>query len=720
MSTPRTARASASIRAPTISAYAIYTSGSTGRPKGVLVPHGPLSAFIQAAQRRAELGPGDVTLGVASPGFDVIHMDMHLPLAAGACMELVSTDLAIDGPALARRIDEAGATAVMATPATFRALVDAGFRGRPGIAFYCGGEALPRDLARDLAARGALWNVYGPTETTVWSSFLRLDAIGDTVPIGRPLDGERFYVLDAKLAPVPVGVVGELCIGGAGVARGYHKRPDLTAERFVRDPFAPTPSGRMYRTGDLARLRPDGLIDLLGRADHQVKIRGHRIELGEIEAVLAEHPRVRQAIVIAHEPTPGDKRLAAYVVTSGDTPALAEIQAFLRDRLPDHMVPAALVTLPRFPLNQNGKIDRAALPPPTSPSATRIQGAGVPPRDDVEARLAAAWRRVLALPAVGVTDNFFDVGGHSILAVRLLDEIGKSFGKTLPLATIFTAQTIRELAAVITDGQPRAQRWPLLARIKEGPRPTPLFLVATPNANVLGYAALVRHLDVDRDVYVLQRRAPEESELGRPYLDSEIEGWASAYLEAVRVVCPEGPYLLGGMCTGTIIAFAMARMIEAEGGRVGMFGVFDTWPDENTRRPLLNRVFLAQQSVEALAKLPPQKLAGEIFGKLGRVARRLTAGRAPGEEMSTKRWDNRNFPGAAFVPPQLRCRITVFRTQRQPYWRIDDDALGWRARTTNGVDIRTIAGVHPHFMREPEVAVFGRELSAHVRSLGID
>jgi acyl carrier protein len=317
-----------------------------------------------------------------------------------------------------------------------------------------GGEACPPELARELAARvpGGLLNMYGPTETTIWSTTQRLSGAESTVPIGGPILNTRVYVLDARREPVPPGTPGELFIGGAGVVRGYRGRPELTAERFLPDPFAGEPDARMYRTGDLVRHRRDGTLEFLGRIDHQVKVRGYRIELGEIESLLRKHAALRDAVVVLREDTPGDKRLVAYAIAEpGQAPSPAELRAFAKERLPEFMVPAAVVLLDAFPLTPNRKIDRRALPAPEASAAAR-ESAYVSPENDLEARIAKIWQEVLKLPQVGALDNFFDLGGHSLLIVQVLSRVREALGRHLPMTDLFRFPTIRALARHLASG----------------------------------------------------------------------------------------------------------------------------------------------------------------------------------------------------------------------------------------------------------------------------
>jgi amino acid adenylation domain-containing protein len=442
-------------------AYVIYTSGSTGRPKGVAVRQRGAVNFLASMARQPGLSPDDVLLAVTTIAFDIAVLELFLPLSRGGRVELVDRETAADGLRLMERIAGSNATAMQATPATWRVLLEAGWEGSPGLKALCGGEALPPNLARELLARTReLWNVYGPTETTVWSAVHPVSATdaGGTrpMPLGGAIANTEIYLLDRfefGLEPVPPGAPGELYIGGEGLARGYLGRPDLTAERFIPNPF--TPGARFYRTGDLVRRRTqDGALEFLGRVDHQVKIRGFRIELGEIEAVLSAQPSVRECAVMVREDVPGSKRLVAYLsLHEGDPEAL---RSALRAKLPEYMVPQLFAVLPSLPLTPNGKVDRRALLAMPAPEGAR--GAGVEtvaPRNPVEEVLAAVWAEVLNLDRFGIHDNFFSLGGDSILVIQAATRSRKR-GVGFSPRQLFQNQTVAELAAVANAAELQA------------------------------------------------------------------------------------------------------------------------------------------------------------------------------------------------------------------------------------------------------------------------
>ncbi len=448
-------------------AYVIYTSGSTGLPKGVEIPRRALANFARAMGRLYAVGPGDAMPGITTAAFDLSVPELYLPMLGGGATPLLSRDTAGDGVLLARALEAFGATVLQATPSTYRMLLESGWAGRPGMLLLTGAEALSRDLADRLLPLGrGLWNFYGPTETTVWSTAWQVAPEG-AISLGRPIAETRIYLLDRAFAPVPLGAAGELCIGGLGVARGYLGRPELTAERFIPDPLSGEPGARLYRTGDLARLRPDGLLESLGRIDHQVKLRGFRIELGEIEAALRRHPAVSEAVVLLREDRAGDPRLTAYLglIPGADSPT--ELRRDLAQRLPDYMIPAAFVPLPALPRNANGKVDRKALAA-ILPEGT-VAGPRIAPRTPVEEVLAGLWAQVLEVEKVGAFDDFFDLGGHSLLATQLVMRIRDAFGVELPLRAIFQAPTLAAQAERVEEARgggesPRARPIPRVPR----------------------------------------------------------------------------------------------------------------------------------------------------------------------------------------------------------------------------------------------------------------
>ncbi|WP_139372962.1 amino acid adenylation domain-containing protein, partial [Nitrobacter vulgaris] len=424
-------------------AYVIYTSGSTGVPKGVMVRHDAVTNFLATMAEQPGLTADDRVLGLTSLSFDIAVLELWLPLTIGARVVLADRAAAHDPARLKALAATHGVSLIQATPSTWRMLLDHEGPLPQGCRVLSGGEALAPDLARRLVAQaGEVWNLYGPTETTVWSARHRLDAADVRPALGGPIGNTTLYVLDRDLNVAPVGVAGELYIGGAGLARGYWRRGALTAERFIPDPFG-LPGARLYRTGDVARWRADGVIEYVGRSDHQVKIRGFRIELGEIEARLLAQAGVRAAVVVAREAGAG-RQLVGYV--SGEALDAAALKAALAASLPDYMVPARIVVLERLPLTPNGKIDRKALPAPDQLAAS---AGHIAPRTPAEAALAAIWADLLQQPTIGVTDNFFELGGDSIIAIQLVSRIKRDLGQDLPLSRLFDMTTVESMAVAL-------------------------------------------------------------------------------------------------------------------------------------------------------------------------------------------------------------------------------------------------------------------------------
>jgi amino acid adenylation domain-containing protein len=568
-------------------AYVIYTSGSTGLPKGAMITHRGLTNYLAWALDAYRVGTGCGAPVSSSIAFDATVTSFFAPLLAGGTVLLLPDEGMIEALAAALRSNRRFSL-VKITPAHLEMLShllaapasnSEAATGGEAHAFVIGGEALRGDALafwQQAAPRTRFINEYGPTETVVGCCVHEVIApVSGSIPIGRPIANTQLYVLDARMEPVPMGVIGELYIGGAGVARGYLNRPGLTAARFVRDPFSRDrdPEARLYRTGDLARWRGDGQLDYVGRADAQVKLRGFRIELGEIETVLAGHPAITDSLVLLREHTPSGsgaaagRQLVAYVVCDGLAPDAHALRAYLAARLPDYMIPASFVPLTAFPLTPNGKIDRAALPAPAAVSVTRELAA---PRDTLEMTLAAVWADVLGVGAVGLHDNFFDLGGHSLLAVRLLARVERTFGQTVPLATILRGPTVEQMARVLRGAH--APRGSALVPIQtSGSRP-PFFCVPGAGGNPIYLYNLSRHLGPDQPFYGLQGAGFD----GETAPHTTVEAMAAHYIAAIRTVQPEGPYYLGGHSLGGWVAFEMARQLRQDGHDVPLVAIVDT------------------------------------------------------------------------------------------------------------------------------------------------
>jgi amino acid adenylation domain-containing protein len=433
-------------------AYVIYTSGSTGKPKGVQVLHRSIVNCLHSMAERLGFTKRDVLLAVTTISFDIAALEIYLPLLFGGSVAVAAREEAGDGSELLRRLRESSATAMQATPSTWDLLIEAGWRGSQTFKILCGGEPMSRELADALLVRGNVWNLYGPTESTIWCTIHKVKSGDGAVPIGRPIANTQSYILDPHLQPVPIGVQGELYIGGGGLARGYWNQPELTAEKFIPHPFVK--GERLYNTGDRARYLADGNIEFLGRLDNQVKVRGHRVELGEIEAALNQHPAVKTSLVIAHSDLSENlkfkientKSLIAYVVAKQQAaPSVGELRGYLKEKLPEFMIPSTFVIIENLPLTPNGKIDRNALPQ-TGGARLELDREIVTPRTEIEEMVAQVWRELLRVDLVGVHDNFFDLGGHSLLATRVVGRLRNTFAVDLALRTLFELPTVAGLA----------------------------------------------------------------------------------------------------------------------------------------------------------------------------------------------------------------------------------------------------------------------------------
>lgn len=429
-------------------AYVIYTSGSTGRPKGVQIQHQSVVNFLLSFREKLQITATDTLVAVTTLSFDIAGLELFLPLISGARLVVADRETTRDGFKLAQLLQESEATVMQATPTTWRLLLTAGWKPNNSFCALCGGEAMPVELAASLLDGVKLWNVYGPTETTIWSAVKKVKQKEDALSIGREIANTSIYILDNAGNPVPEGIIGELFIGGIGLARGYWQKAALTAERFVPHPFSKEPGERLYRTGDLARWLPNGEIEFLGRLDYQVKIRGFRIELGEIEVVLESHPAIAQAIVQVIGDTQVDKKLVAYLVVKSDAekPTLEVLGSYMLTKLPDYMLPSAWMFLDAMPLTLNNKIDRRALP---IPSQSDDQVDYTAPRNAIEEALTYIWQELLPVERVGVTNNFFQLGGHSLLAAQVHARIRKVFSIDLALRELFDTVTIEKMAQLL-------------------------------------------------------------------------------------------------------------------------------------------------------------------------------------------------------------------------------------------------------------------------------
>ena len=714
-------------------AYLLYTSGSTGKPKGVEIQHSALTNFLLSMRQQPGIDPSDRLLAVTTLSFDIAGLELYLPLIAGATVLLADSTQAQDPSKLSELIHSSDCTVMQATPATWWSLIHSGWKGAPHLRVLCGGEPLTEELSGALVSRcKELWNMYGPTETTIWSTIHRVTGSQGPAPIGRPIANTEVFVLDGHRRPVPIGVTGELYIGGAGVARGYLGRPALTQERFVDVPDVS--GGRLYRTGDLARWRDDGSLMCLGRVDNQVKVRGFRIEAGEVEAVLARHDRVRQCAVTVHERAPGDKILACHYEPRGKALTAAELRAHLIKELPDYMVPSLFVPMEKLPLTPNGKIDRKALTIREGSAGAAVHSY-MPPRDETEQLLARLWQSVLGVKRVGIRDNFFELGGHSLLAVRIVAEIEKAFRIKLPLATLLQASTIGDLADVLRakDWKPS---WNSLVALRPGGSRPPLFLMHAHGGNVLEYYQFASRLEADQPVYALQARGLD----GNLKKGESLEMIAAAYVKDLQTFQPHGPYFLGGFCFGGLLAYEAAQQLTRAGEEVALLVLIQTThPAQDHFR---EDVGLLRQwwyrGTTRLAIEIERILSGERgylkerYGQIVDVMRGKTAlvlNRLLSEQRSHSAVPSASFVSElmkaehdrvadAYEPQPYGGNVLLIRVRNLlPGVVADSIFLGWKDLLGGNVDLCELPGHQQTLMLEPNVSSLARAVTAHLNEL---
>ena len=599
-------------------AYVIFTSGSTGRPKGAAVPHRAIARLVINTDY-VRIAPDDVMAHVSNTAFDAATFEIWGALLNGARLAVIARDLVLSPHEFLARLDSHRVTTIFLTTSLFNQIArDYPDRLRRLRHVIVGGEALdPKWIAAVLRAGAPerLLNGYGPTETTTFAIWHPIESVPDDttpIPIGRPIANTTVYILDSQRQPVPVGVPGEICIGGDGVARGYVNRPELTAERFVEFDGA-----RVYNTGDLGRWRADGVIEFLGRRDGQVKIRGFRIEPAEIEAQIGRHPAVRDCAVVAREDG-GERRLVAYVVPRSGASVPHDLRQFLKAHLPDYMIPPAFVMLEKLPLTASGKTDRRALPAPDLETGHSTE-VFVAPRTPNEAALAKIWERILNRGAVGVEDDFFEIGGHSLLAMRMFVQIRETFGRSLPLSTLFHAPTISALAALLDGHDNGATPSTLVALQPCGAEP-PLFCIHGGDGGTIIYRDLGEKFGTERPLYAL-----ESPWLTGDQMHETVEEMAAFYIGQIQAVQPAGPYHLAGFSLGGAVAYEMAQQLRATGAAVGLVALFDSYnPARLPRRfGLLERIVMNLRLMRGMsfadkAGLFVKRATGKVRGTYGR------------------------------------------------------------------------------------------------------
>ena len=557
-------------------AYVIYTSGSTGKPKGVILSHKNMLNFLLSMQKSPGMNKNDIILAITTLSFDIAVLELYLPLITGAQIILATTEDVLDSFKLIELMDEHKTTMLQATPSSWKMLLDANWNGNPNLKALTGGEPITPPLAEELLKRcNELWNMYGPTETTVWSTIHQIKDSKPPILVGRPIDNTQIYVLDKYKNPVPVGVSGDLFIGGEGVASGYLKRPELTSEKFIQNPLSSDMDDIIYETGDIAKFNPKGILECLGRSDFQVKISGHRIELGEIASELLKFDSINDAVVDVYTDANQVKRLVGYLILNNNGKVShADIKNKLKSALPDYMVPGIYMTMDSFPLTPNGKTDRKKLPKPKEIEKTSETNYVIP-YTPIQEVLCDCYKVLLNVKKVGINDNFFELGGDSLLTIQVIDTLNKA-GLKLRVEQIFKYHSIEDLAEAISENESSSVSNSIgsscLIELQKGKKgKNPFYLMHTPPGDLLGYVNLVKGLDNDIPVYGFRSIGLDDANL----CHETIPGMASYYIEKLIEIQPEGPYLLGGWCLGGTVAFEMAQQLSKKGKKVDLLAVFD-------------------------------------------------------------------------------------------------------------------------------------------------
>ena len=700
---------------PTDVAYLMYTSGSTGRPKGVLVTHGGVANYLGWRHSYFPLHPADRVLHKASLSFDDSVWEILEPLSAGATVVLARPRFEFDSAYLVNLIAQRRITAACFVPSLLRTMVE-----EPELSscdslrrLTTGGETLSVELQRRVLARlrsTTLYNGYGATETTIASTFWKcIEMPGQSsVPIGRPIANTQVYVLDRQRDPTPPGVEGEIYIAGAGVARGYLNLPKLTAECFVHNPFSSS-AGKMYRTGDLGRLRPDGVLEFIGRVDDQVKVRGVRIEPGDIETALVDHPGVRAAAAVCTDTPSGASHLIACIVArDSQSPTAADLRDFLRSRLPPSMIPSRIVAIGALPLTPSGKLDRQAL---ASMAGAPDEDSGyVEPGDELELRLVEIWKQVLESRPIGRRDDFFALGGHSLSATRVAAAMEKEFDRRFPPGLLFETPTIELLARRIRGGGGAEQHASLVHLGTDGAARA-LFLVHQIDGDVIHYRELARQMAGQRPVYGLQALEDEE----RAAAHESIEAMAAHYVREIRTLQPQGPYAIAGHSSGGLIAFEMAQQLYAAGERVEPLAILDIDTAVGRGRSLPDAVRL---HIDTLQMLPSAHrwpfLLRNVSKWIVSVYNRARGSHAPPPVSSDSQYgpvrSAMERAVRAYRPKQYPGFVTVFRATDRSVTGTYGRSLGWKGFARGGIRVIDIHADHKTMLRGDAVRTLAAKL----------
>jgi amino acid adenylation domain-containing protein len=728
-------------------AYVIYTSGSTGTPKGALIRHENAVNTLFAINRKLEISREGTVYSVSSMSFDMSIPDYFLTLITGATLVLADENTKKDGFELRASLEHFQPTHMQATPTTWQILMLSGWQGDPKLIAVAGGEAFPKELAAEMAAScKKVYNGYGPTETTIYATYQEVTeehlarCPGEYVAIGSPIANTEMFVLDKHRQQVPVGVPGELFIGGKGVSNGYLNRDELTNERFLNSKLK-TQNSKLYRTGDLVRYLPTGEIEFLGRIDDQVKIRGYRIELGEIEATIQQFEPIKQAVVNIFQDASSSPQMAGYIVWNKAENADNEsLKAFLKTKLPGYMVPAIFIEMEELPLNTSLKVDRKALPKPDLSKLSTAKKEA--PTTKGEELLTNIWKDLLGVQEVSVQDDFFELGGHSLAAVQLMSKIKDATGKKLPLTTLFQHSTIKKLAGQLNgfnkplqNGHSKnghdAPEFSSLICIRKGGNKPPLYLVHGGGLHVLFYQNMVKYLDDDQPIYALQAKGLNE---GEEALDC-IEDMAAHYLKEIKLQNPDGPYCLAGYSLGGLIAWEMASQLQAENKEVPLLALFDAvakyeWAGNGGSGKLKKKFKKLGFNMSLMLKEPGKAIEYKssvlkmqfqhMKGKLTMAYRnnqtdKIEEGYLPyGKdvyEKSLQAYDK-------YVLKPLQIHVDLFKAKEQMFYLHDPEHYGWDQFALHGLTIHQIEGNHLTLFDDPHGQQVAEALGKRLSEIG--
>ncbi|MEG3143388.1 amino acid adenylation domain-containing protein [Sphingomonas sp. RT2P30] len=668
-------------------AYVLYTSGSTGKPKGVEIPHAALVNLLMGMQQAPGFARGETLLAVTTLSFDIAELELWLPLVSGGTVAIASREAASDMAELIALIERVQPHVLQATPATWRGLIESGWRGAPSLRVLCGGEKLPRALADQLLPRvGEVWNMYGPTETTIWSTVARVEPGTGAIPIGHPIANTVVRVLDSAGNDLPIGAVGELLIGGRGLATGYRGRPDLTDERFVEHR-----GERLYRTGDLGRWRADGVLECLGRTDNEEKIRGFRVAIEEVEGALAKLPGVSGAAVKAWPDASGERALAGYIVGPGDAHVWREL---LSAALPDYMIPTKFVAMDALPLTPNGKVDRNALPEPGVSTSRNTE----PPATPEEVRLAAIWCAVLQVEQVARYDDFFDLGGHSLLIARLLRRVQAEYNIRLPMAALFRAPRLADMAELIATGRAAEKASPIVPIQPHGTQRPLLWLDGGST-----FLPLSERLGNDQPFLGISVDAILEQTGGCP---KKLEDAAVLVAATLREAQPVGPYRIGGWCTSGILAYAVAQEMRAAGDEVELLMLVHAFHPGKARTIGEVRFFLSKFQFHIGQSMAQPR--GERLRYFRQRLRGLSDAAAlrGGREavLQPKLRTQLDRAAMKYSTPPYEGEMILFQPSDHP--GVLDFVEDWRAVAQGGFAAHVVSGGHRTMLEPPNVDHF--------------